>query len=129
MYDTISNRAQAFLDGDWRGLHAAFLDSIVSAAAAAAAASRGNAELKRQKSACAKVGEGACSKGMAALLDKGTVEPDGDIALAKLAPLHPANGAMTDEQRAEVQRWIKESTTAPHEATPEMMAHALTTAA
>ena len=127
-FDSVAKRAQAFLDGRWHELHAAYLDTVSTTAKAAAAAARANAELRRQESACAKVGEGAYSKGMAALLDKGAVEPDGDRALAVLTPLHPAFGAMTAEQRAEVKSWV-EAVSDPHTATPEDMAHALATAA
>ena len=127
-FDSVPKRAQAFLDGRWQELHAAYLDTVSTTAKAAAAAARGNAELRRQESACAKVGEGAYSKGMAALLDKGAVEPDGDVALAVLTPLHPTFGAMSAEERAEVKRWLEEVND-PHTAAPEDMAHALATAA
>ena len=73
--------------------------------------------------------EGACSKGMAALLDKGTVEPDGDVAKSVLVPLHPTTGALTPAQSAQLASWLLKVAGSAYEATPEAMTHALTTAA
>jgi hypothetical protein len=128
-YDTISKRAQAFLDGRWEDLHAAYMATVSDASASSAVIARNNFELKRQESACAKVSEGACSKGMAALLDKGTVEPDGDVAKSVLVPLHPITGALTPAQSAQLASWLLKVAGSAYEATPEAMTHALTTAA
>ncbi len=65
---------------------------------------------------------------MAALLDKGTVEHDGDVAKSVLVPLHPATGALTLAQSVELASWLPLVAGSAYEATPEAMTHALTTA-
>ena len=115
-------------------LHAAYLDTVADAGTSAVVVARNNFELRRQESACAKVSEGACSKGMAALLDKGTVERERDVAKAEgcagpARPLHPDTGALTPAQSAELSSWLLKVAGTAYEATPEIMTHALTTAA
>jgi hypothetical protein len=55
----VSKRAQAFVDGRWADLHAAYVATVSDADMSAAVIARNNVELKRQESACAKVSEGA----------------------------------------------------------------------
>ena len=54
---------------------------------------------KHQESACAKVGEGAYSRGMADLLDTGSVVTDADEAVTVLTTLHPIFGGLMDALR------------------------------
>jgi hypothetical protein len=102
-YSSLPRRLAAFLAGDWEGLHAAYVD----AARAPAVARRENALLRRQEQASAKVGENALGKGMGCLLENATVVADADDAVHALQPLHPAAGAITDAQRAQVQGWLR----------------------